>query len=318
MSLDAARHSQLDGYRGPDAHPQEEKPKRNYLLKPEYRQMSLVDINAFSEDEACEYVAGLRWGEHGEGKQVCPGCGSIDSHYRCKSISGWKCREKGCGKQFTVFSGTRVHNIRMRVTSLLGILFHYVEAKDGVSSRELSGLYNLNHQTVHVLTLKIREALRVSMLKEPLLSGYIHADAAYFMKYVRPGNTGTGAALAAKADQKNAGLNEDSKVGNTVSEKMHALVVFVRAGKAGEREYRVSVIKTENQVDLLKLGQKFCTENSLLVTDEHSAYNLFSGEFDAHFKVNHSKEFMNPDGHPNSPTYGHPKFPHPGHGVRLV
>jgi adenine-specific DNA-methyltransferase len=25
-----------------------------------------------------------------------------------------------------------------------------------------------------------------------------------------------------------------------------------------------------------------------------------------------------PDGHPNSPTYGHPKFPHPDLGVRLV
>ena len=25
-----------------------------------------------------------------------------------------------------------------------------------------------------------------------------------------------------------------------------------------------------------------------------------------------------PDGHPNSPTYGHPKFPHPGLGVRVV
>jgi ATP-dependent protease ClpP protease subunit len=28
--------------------------------------------------------------------------------------------------------------------------------------------------------------------------------------------------------------------------------------------------------------------------------------------------YVAPDGHPNSPTYGHPKFPHPGHGVRLV
>jgi hypothetical protein len=26
-------------------------------------------------------------------------------------------------------------------------------------------------------------------------------------------------------------------------------------------------------------------------------------------------EFFTPDGHPNSPTYGHPKFPHPGRGV---
>jgi transposase-like protein len=273
-----------------------QKPKRNYLLKPEYREMSLMGIMAMTEPQARDYVAKIRWGQHGEGKQVCPECGSIETHYWCESVGRWKCREKTCGKQFTVFSGTRVHNLRMGVAKFLSILFHFVEAKDGMSSRELSGLHDLNHQTVHVLTLKIREAIRVSTLKEPMLEGYIHADAAYFMKYVRPGNTGTGAALAAKADQKNAGLDENSKVGNTVSEKMHALVVFVQAGKAGERAYRVAVIKTENQVDLLKLGQQFCTKNSLLVTDEHSAYNFYSGEFDAHYKVNHRQEFMNKDG----------------------
>jgi hypothetical protein len=29
-------------------------------------------------------------------------------------------------------------------------------------------------------------------------------------------------------------------------------------------------------------------------------------------------EFRHPDGHPNSPTYGHLKFPHPCHAVRVA
>ena len=40
-----------------------------------------------------------------------------------------------------------------------------------------------------------------------LMSGKL-ADAAYFMKYVRPGNLGTGASLAARKDRRNAGLDE--------------------------------------------------------------------------------------------------------------
>lgn len=56
------------------------------------------------------------------------------------------------------------------------------------------------------------------------------------------------------------------------------------------------MVKTENQVDMLTLGQEFCTKSALLVTDQHSAYNFFTGEFDAHFRVNHSQEFMSPDG----------------------
>lgn len=36
------------------------------------------------------------------------------------------------------------------------------------------------------------------MSAEPPLMGYVHVDAAYFIKYVRPSNAGLGAAMAAK------------------------------------------------------------------------------------------------------------------------
>lgn len=173
---------------------------------------------------------------------------------------------------------------------------HFVEAKDSISARELSGLHDLNHQTAFVFTLKIREALRETMTAEPLLDGYVQADAAYFMKYRRPGNVGTGASLAAKRDRQNAGLDEKGKIAQTVSPKMHALVVFVQSGQQGKRRYKVAVVKTENQVDMLNLGQKFCTKDAVLVTDQHHAYNFYSGEFDSHLRVNHSEEFMTDDG----------------------
>lgn len=285
-----------DAARGPDAAWAPPSKGRNYLLRSAYRQTGLLDILGKGEAGLQAYLAGIRWGGHGEGKQVCPSCGTVDTHYWCASVNRWKCRDKTCGKQFSLFSGTRFHNMKMSVEQFAGILFQFVEAKDSVSARELSGLYDLNHQSVHVTTLKIREAIRETMSAEPLLSGYVQADAAYFMKYQRPGNVGTGASLSAKRDQKNAGLDESGKVAQTVNPKMHALVVFVQSGQKGRRRYKVAVVKTENQVDMLTLGQQFCVKGALLVTDQHSAYNFFTGEFDAHYRVNHSKEFMNDDG----------------------
>lgn len=273
------------------------KQRRNYLLRPDYRKTSILALIAKGEAGARQFLANVRWGKHGEGKQVCPKCGSIDTHYWCESVSRWKCRDKTCGKQFTIFSGTRFHNMRIPSTTFLSIMLHFVEAKDSISSRELSGLHNLDHQTAHVMTLKTREAIRETMSAEPRLVGFVQADAAYFLKYVRPGNVGTGASLSAKRDQKNAGLDEDGKAKQTVNPTMHALVVFVQSGALGERRYKVAVIKTENQVDLLTLGQRFCEQSAFLVTDQHSAYNFYTGEFDAHFRVNHSKEFMSKDGH---------------------
>jgi len=279
--------------RGPDATAQPKK-KRSYLLTPGYRATSLLEILSLSEAELAAYLERIRWGRLGLHLQACPKCGTIDRHYRCASINGWKC--KGCQKQFSVLSGTRVHSMKKSLKTFMSFVMHFMEAKDSMSARELSGLHDLNHQTAHVLTLKIREAIHETMNAEEPLSGYVQADAAYFIKYVRPGNVGTGAALAAKNIQKNAGLTEDNRVPVKVSEAMHALVVFVQAGPQGFRRYRIAMIKTENQVDLLTLGQQFCTKDAVLVTDQHSAYNFFSGEFAAHHKVNHEKEFQNEDG----------------------
>ena len=279
---------------GPDAAWQKGKRARSYLLKPDYRTVSLPEIYGLSDREATFKLADFRWNL--DGKQVCPACGTIDQHYWSAKHLRWECRAKVCRKQFSVFSGTKLHGTKMLPTQVLSLLLSFVEAKDGLSAREASGREGRDHQTMHIFFLKLREALRQTLSAEPMLSGYVQADAAYFIKYVRPGNQGNGPAFKAKDDRKNAGLDEAAKARNATSENMHALVVFVQTGPQQKRHYRVAVIKTENQVDLLMLGQKFCTTEAVLMTDQHSGYNLFSGEFVGHLKVNHQMQFMAEDG----------------------
>jgi hypothetical protein len=279
---------------GPNVRWARPKKERNYLLKPEYRQTSVKEIYGLTERAAAFKLAEWRWGM-GE-RQVCPTCGTIDKHYWLPKRLLWECRAKVCRKQFSVFSGTKLHGTKMPPTEVMAQLFSFVEAKDSISAREMSGREGRDHQTLHILLMKVRESIRQTMQAEPPLVGYIQADAAYFIKYVRPGNLGTGVSFKAKDERKNAGLDEDASVKATTNENMVALVVFVQAGKMGMRRYRVALIKTENQVDLLSLGQKFCKVDSVLMTDQHSGYNFFSGEFLGHVKVNHSETFMNEDG----------------------
>ncbi len=272
------------------------KRKRNYLLRNGYRQIDLKVINSYSEEQALLRLQQVRWGHLGDGQQCCPKCGAVDAHYVCPSISGFKCR--ACKRQFTVFSGTRLHSSKMSAKEVLSIALHFVEAKDGMSSRELSALHGRDYQTLHVMTLKIREAIRQTMADEPKLQGKVQADAAYFIKYVRPGNVGTRAALSAKRDQKNAGLDEDAKAKGTVSPNMCALVVFVQEAEGqARRRYRIALIKTESQIEILPIAQDFCSQDCVLVTDQHGAYHVFSGEFEEHHQVNHAEEFMTSDGH---------------------
>ena len=271
---------------------------KSYLNKPGYRKLDIVKTIAAGEDEATKRMAVARWGETWETKQTCPYCGAIAAHYKCKSRWRWTCREKKCTQQFTVLSKTRLHGAKMSALTLLSILHHFVEAKDSMSARELSGLHDLNYQTMHVLLLKIREALADSMRAEPPLTGFIQADAAYFIKYVRPGNIGTGAAAAAKQDQKNAGVNETGKVAKkrTISPNMHVLMVFVQMGLQGDRRYKVAKLKTENEVDMRALAPSFCTPDSVMVTDQADAYMHFIWQFEEHKRVNHSAHFVTHDG----------------------
>lgn len=127
--------------RGPNVSASKKK-KRNYLLQPAYRQISLPEIYESSEQDLNAFLERIRWNGLGAGVQACPKCGSIDTHYRCPSIGGWKC--KGCAKQFTVLSGTRLHGMKMPVKVFLSIAMLFMEAKDGKSSRELGGDHGLD------------------------------------------------------------------------------------------------------------------------------------------------------------------------------
>lgn len=296
VSLEEVRRVRRDPGLGPDVGGGQRPPSTNYLLKADYRRTSVQQLLSLSDDEAREFFERVRWGHLGPGQQVCPKCGTIDTHYWCRTPQRWKCRGKLCGHQFTVLQGTRLHGAKKTYQELLALLFEFIEGKDSISARQLSGKYNLAYHTAYVLTMKVREAIADSMKAEPKLTGYIQADAAYFMKYVRPANLGTGASLAARGERKNAGLNETGKIKNTISPKMHALVVFVQAGPSGRRRYKVAVVKTENQVDLLTLGKAYCERDAVLVTDGHSGYNFFSGAFHEHHVVDHSTTFMGEDG----------------------
>jgi ISXO2-like transposase domain/Transposase zinc-ribbon domain len=269
---------------------------KSYLLKESYRRIGLPEIYALGEEAACEYLMKARWGDLGDDRQACPSCGAVDRHYRFEDQWVWKCRETICATHFTLFSGTPLHGMKMSATVLLSILFQFVENKDSVSARTISGTHRQHYQTARCLIMKIREVLRTTMKAEPKLSGRIQADAAYFIRYLRPGNVGSGQSRAAQTKQKNAGLDEKGKTkAHEHSADMHALVVFVQEGAQGSRRYKVTVVKTEREADMELLADEFCERGAVISTDQLSNYFVLAGTWDHQF-VNHTEEFMSKAG----------------------
>ncbi len=275
--------------------------KRNgsYLTLPEYKTVGATKFDSLDEASARRFVLEVLHGREGEafdGAHPCPKCGAIEVHRFNDAIGRFVCRGKTCRHQFTLFSGTAFHGTSMSVKQFVRVLFEFVEAKDSRSAREFSGAHGMDDQSMRVTLMKIRERLASTMTKEPPLDGFVQVDAAYFMKHVRAGNVGTGAAAKQSSDRKNAGLDENGKVPKSVSPKIHAVVVFVQEGPQKKRKYRVACVKTESQVELLTLAQQFCATTAKVIADQHSAYNPFSGEFEGVYRVNHKVEFATEDG----------------------
>jgi hypothetical protein len=266
-----------------------------FLLRPEAREISLLDLTAMTEAQAVGWLAAIRWPEHWPQQQVCPHCQTATDHTWLDKYERWSCRNRQCAKQFNVLTLTKLQGLRRTAREIVAILFQFAQAAEGISSLHLSRLYNMTHQAMNVLTHKLREGLYAA--QDPtLLTGEVEADAAYFFRYKRPGNVGRGASAAMRGKAKGAGLTESDKEKDDPA-KMHALVTFVERGSSGEGGVRVkvAVLKTENQLDLLQTAKSFVATEAVVITDEHSGYNLLDGRHD-HRTVNHSREFVSKDG----------------------
>ena len=91
---------------------------QHFLLSPAAKTLSLAKVLRMSDDQASQAFAKLRWADT-DGEPVCPECGCLE-HYNLKSRPVWKC--KGCGKQFSITSGTIFHSRKLSLRDILGAI----------------------------------------------------------------------------------------------------------------------------------------------------------------------------------------------------
>jgi hypothetical protein len=284
-------------------------------VSPDTRKTGLSNIIFNDNAEALEWLAAQRWGTGG---QTCPQCGDIDHHYWVPSRGLWKCRAKQCNKFFSVFSGTKFHATSLEPHQVTKLLFLWQESAEGMSSRELAGLVGRDYRAIHLQVMKLREALVQAQDTTPM-TGVVEVDAAYFCRYVRPPNKGTGSSFRTKSKAKEVAdetgtatpIAETSSAegtqmtGSTTKElakyqhnpNMHALVAFVqRLPDGGIARIRVAVIKTETQVDVLPLALEYVHESAMILTDEHGAYTPLISVVAEHTRIRHKTLFIDDAG----------------------
>ena len=167
----------------------------HFLLSAKARTLSLVQVARMSDDQAHVTFRALRWHETG-GEPVCPACGCV-AVYEYQTRRLFKC--KGCGKQFSVTSGTTFHGRKLSLRDYLMAIAIFANTAKGISALQLGRDLDVSYKTAFVLAHKLREAMAADQAKyQP--KGHVEVDGAYFGGKIRQENY--------KADRKDRRLAE--------------------------------------------------------------------------------------------------------------
>jgi transposase-like protein len=228
--------------------------------------MTALTAPHFHDDDAARrYLEAIRW----PAGPVCPHCGSYGPHYALKGKGGekgtqaraglWKCREKGCRKQFSVTVGTVFERSHIPLSKWLAAAYLLCSSKKGISAHQLHRTLGVTYKTAWFLAHRIRHAMETPAGMFGSGGGIVEADETYIGK--------------------KAGA--EVKVGWGHKQKVFALVE--RGGKA--RSFRVHGKMFDTVKDVLSNN---VAADAHLMTDEARLYNSIGKRFATHNTVNHS------------------------------
>jgi transposase-like protein len=261
---------------------------QHFLLSAKARTLSVLQVNAMSDEAAFELFKQLRWGE---GEEVsCPACGVIHRHYFIQSRKVWKCM--ACRETFSVTSGTLFAYHKLPLRKYLAAIVLFVNAVKSLSALQLARDLGCQYKTAFVLAHKIRESL-LEQRDETALSGEVEMDGAYVNGYVRPENK-----KEERVDRRLA-ENQNPNKRCVLVMRQNPTPEERKDGHRGAKRTLALVIHRESQASVGKLAQLYLVKGSTICADEADAYDRLHAKFPMR-RVNHQVEYSAEDGSNNN------------------
>lgn len=237
--------------------------------------MNLTDVAKLSEESAREYLEKIRWPNGAR----CPHCGSdtVTKLQGEKCRPGlYKCKAKGCRKQFTVTVGTIFADSHLTCKQWV-LAFHLMcSSKKGISAHQLHRELGCTYKSAWHLAHRIRYAMK----KQPLagmLKDRVEVDETYVGGKPRKGNA--------------------PSLRGRGTKKSPVVVLVERGGSAV-----VKKVKNVSARELKKAIREVVHKDARINTDELTSYRGIGDEFaGGHGTVKHSAgEYKNGEDHTNS------------------
>jgi len=228
------------------------------------------EIPAACGDEAAavEFIERKRW----PNGAACPHCGSV-AVYPMKDKDGgrskrflWKCREKECGKQFTVRIGTVFEDSRVPLRFWVLAFYRICSSKKGFSALQLKRETGLTYKSAWFLLHRVRYAMSAAPESPPPLDGIVEVDETFVGG--KPRNK------PKTPEERRAHHEKKGKV----------VVLVERGGRA-----KVRTVAKVNAKNLREVMREGIAPTARLMTDDATWYPHAKTDFASHETVKHSQ-----------------------------
>ncbi len=229
------------------------------------QEMNLMKLMLkFHKDEQCrEYLEHVRWPDGVK----CPRCESTKIS-RMYTRNQFDC--DSCGYQFSVISGTTLHDSHLPLPKWFAAIYLMVESKKGISANQMKRTLEVSYKTAWYLCHRIRAAMAVD---NPVpLSKIVEVDETWVggkRKHVGHGYKGNKVVVAGAVQR--------------------------------EGEARLQVIDDRTREVLNEFMKKYIADNAeAIYTDDWPAYKGIADHDTRHETVNHSEsEWVRGEVHTN-------------------
>jgi len=237
--------------------------------------MNLIEIfEKFPTQADCiKFLEGVKW----QYEPTCPYCNS-KSHTARKNDSKYQTSRyhcNTCNTDYTVLIGTIFQNTKLPLQKwFLGICL-ILNAKKGISSRELARDLKVTKDTAWLVQMRVREAMKQS---PELLSGIVEMDETYIGGKPRKGN-------------------KDSRKRGRGTAKTPVVGMVERDGNVRAKSHKNKSLSFKELKKIVR--ENIDTDNTKLITDQYRGYEPFDGIID-HETINHQYEYVKNHVHTNT------------------
>lgn len=223
--------------------------------------------NYNTQAKCLSLLTSIRWGK----KPICPYCAS-KKVWKNKNLTGsYACRS--CKRTFTPFVGTIFEGTQLELPKWFMIIGSILNAKGGISAKELQRNYGLSYKTAYYAAMRIRIGM---LMPETELNGILEMDESYFGGRARKHNT---------VD------NEPTLSQVTVKRGRGTKKISVAGIVERQGGVKTKVIEKLTKVNLLAMLKQYANkDDSILITDGFRSYKKLDAYIE-HLTINHSKQF---------------------------